>query len=348
MSDLRAVIIGYGLAGRFFHAPLIAATAGLTVAGVVTSDPERQAQITREHPAATVFSSTAELWERADHDLVVVATANQAHAPLAAEAIDRGVAVVVDKPLAVSVAEAQTLVERAERAGVLLTAFQNRRWDSDHLTLMRLLANGALGQVMRYESRLERWCPTPDADAWRESEAPERGGGQLLDLGSHLVDQALTLFGPATHVYAEIMARRGTVGDDDAFLALRHADDVVSHLRASAVTAAPGPRLRVLGTTAAFTVAGVDSQEDDLRAGRPADSPGWGAEPQSRWGCLVKGGASERVPSERGAWPRFYALLVAALRGDGRPPVDPRDALLTLRVLACARESAATGTVVRL
>lgn len=348
MPDLRAAIIGYGLAGRFFHAPLIAATEGLTVASVVTANPERQAQAIREHPDAALLSTPGELWEEGDHDLVVVATPNETHARIAAEAIDRGTAVVVDKPLAVSVAEAQALVERAGRAGVLLTVFQNRRWDSDHLTLMRLRADGRLGRVMRYESRFERWRPAPNAEAWRESAAPELGGGQLLDLGSHLVDQALTLFGPPTHVYAEIMARRGTAGDDDAFVALHHADDVISHLRASAVTAAPGPRLRVLGTTAAFTVADVDSQEDELRAGLRADSPGWGTEPESRWGRLVRGDEAESVPSEPGDWPRFYALLVAALRRNGKPPVDPRDALLTLRVLACARDSAATGTVVEM
>jgi scyllo-inositol 2-dehydrogenase (NADP+) len=349
VTDLRVAIIGFGVAGRYFHGPLVAATPGLEVAAVVTSDPDRQAEARQEHPNAQIISRAAEVWEVVAPDVVVVATPNQTHASLATEAIERAVPVVVDKPLAVSAAEAQALVDRAERAGVLLTVFQNRRWDSDQLTLSRLIREGRLGTVLRYESRFERWRPEVRADAWRESAAPEEGGGQLLDLGSHLVDQALRLLGPASHVYAEIDARRGTPGDDDAFLALRHAGDAVSHLHASAITAAPGPRLRVLGSQAAFLVAELDSQEDQLRAGvRPDRSAEWGVEPESRWGRLVTGEHSELVPSERGDWPRFYAELEAAVRSGGAPPVDPRDAVTTLRVLEAARRSAVDRSVVAL
>jgi predicted dehydrogenase len=349
MSDLRVAIIGYGLAGRLFHASLIAATDGLAVATVVTSDPTRQAEVAREHPDAHVLANPGQLWELSDHDLMVVATPNDVHAPLALEAIARGVPVVVDKPLAVTAPEAEAVVLAAEQAGVLLTVFQNRRWDSDHLTLVRLVAEGRLGSVTRYESRFERWRPVSIADAWRESVPPERGGGQLLDLGSHLVDQALVLFGPATHVYAEVDARRGGPADDDAFIALRHATGVISHLRMSAMTAAPGPRLRVLGTEAAFVIRDLDSQEDQLRAGkRPDTDPDWGLEPEVDWGRLVSGEDSAPVRSERGDWPRFYALLVGALRDGGPPPVDPRDAVATLRILDHARRSAEDGAVVTL
>jgi scyllo-inositol 2-dehydrogenase (NADP+) len=350
MASLRAAIIGYGLAGRFFHAPLIASTDGLAVASVVTSNPERQAQVSREHPGAAVLASPTELWERAaDHDLVVVAAPGDVHAPLAAEAIDCGLAVVVDKPLALTSAEARALVGRAERASTVLTVFQNRRWDSDQLTLARLLAADRLGTVLRYESRFERWRPSASAESWRDTTSPEEGGGQLLDLGTHLVDQALVLFGPVTHVYGEVDARRRAPSDDDAFLALRHAGGVISHLHASAITAAPGPRLRVLGDRAAFVVSGLDGQEDALRAGaRPDQAPDWGSEPESRWGRLVRGEESEPVPSEPGDWPRFYSQLVGALRDGAPPPVDPRDAVTTLRVIEAARQSAASGEVVRL
>jgi scyllo-inositol 2-dehydrogenase (NADP+) len=343
MTDLRTAIIGYGLAGRVFHAPLVAATQGLAVTSVVTSSAERRAQVARRYPQAELLSSPAELWERAeDHDLIVVATPNDSHAPLATEAIDRGLPVVIDKPLGPSASEAEALIDHAEDAGVLLTVFQNRRWDSDQLTLRRLRDDGRLGDVVRYESRFERWQPAPAPGAWRISTPPEQGGGQLLDLGSHLVDQALVLFGPVTHVYAEIDARRGEPSDDDAFVALRHAGGVISHLRASAVTAAPGPRLRVLGTEAAYIVSGLDSQEDRLADGeRPDALPDWGTEPEASWGRLVKGGESTPVPSERGDWPRFYTALHRALRDGGPPPVDARDALAALRVLEAARESAA-------
>jgi len=350
VAALRAAIIGYGLAGRFFHAPLIAATEGLAVASVVTSNPERRAQVSREHPDARILTSPGELWESAEnHDLVVVATPNDTHAPLAGEAIDRGLAVVVDKPLALTSGEAAALVSRSERASRLLTVFQNRRWDSDQLTLARFVSEDRLGTVLRYESRFERWRPSASGEAWRDTSSPEEGGGQLLDLGTHLVDQALVLFGPVTHVYAEVDARRGAPSDDDAFLALRHAHGAISHLRASAITAAPGPRLRVLGTKAAFVVQELDGQEDALRSGaRPDDVPDWGSEPESRWGRLVSGEESTPVPSERGDWPRFYALLVRALRDGGRSPVDPRDAVETLRVLEAARRSAAKREVVGL
>jgi scyllo-inositol 2-dehydrogenase (NADP+) len=348
VPDLRAAIVGYGLAGRYFHASLIAATRGLLVASVVTSDPERRAHVAREHPDARVLTSPAQLWDAADqHDLVVVATPNDAHARLATEAIDHGLPVVVDKPLAVTAGEAEALVSRAERAAVLLTVFQNRRWDSDQLTLARLMAEDDLGTVMRYESRFERWRPALKPGSWRESASPEQGGGQLLDLGSHVVDQALVLFGPATHVYGEVDARRGVPADDDAFLVLRHANDVISHLRASAVTAAPGPRLRVLGTKAAFVVSELDGQESELRTGaRPDTVPDWGAEPESRWGRLVRGEESVPVPSERGDWPRFYEMLVRALRDGGPAPVNPHDAVATLRVLEAARRSAARRAIV--
>ncbi|HEY6526360.1 MAG TPA: Gfo/Idh/MocA family oxidoreductase [Solirubrobacteraceae bacterium] len=347
MADLRVAIIGYGLAGRVFHAPLIAATHGLTVASVVTSSPERQAQVARDHPAARTLSGAERLWERDDHDLVVIATPNETHLPLATAAIDHGLPVVVDKPLAVTAARAEELALGAQRAGVLLTVFQNRRWDSDHLTLRRLLDGGHLGDVLRYESRFERWRPSPKPGSWRETLSPEQGGGLLLDLGSHLVDQALTLFGPVSDVYAEVDFRRGLAADDDVFIALRHHSGPISHLRASAVTAAPGPRLRVLGSEAAFVLTRLDSQEDRLRAGeRPDTVADWGVELEAHRGRLVTGDASVPVPGERGDWGRFYALLAAALRDGGPPPVDPGDAVAVLRVLEAARRSAAARTTI--
>jgi scyllo-inositol 2-dehydrogenase (NADP+) len=341
---MRVAIIGYGLAGALFHAPLVAATDGLEVATVVTANPERRRDAERDHPGARVVAGVEEVWAAA-HDLAVVATPNQAHAPLAREAIGRGLAVVVDKPLALSATEARELVD----VGGRLTVFQNRRWDSDQLTLRRLLAEGALGDVTRYESRFERWRPEPRPGAWRETLTPEEGGGVLLDLGSHLVDEALRLHGPATHVYAELDARRGGPADDDAFLALRHRSGAFSHLRASAVTAAPGPRLRVLGSAAAFVVDEVDGQEDVLRSGlRPGRDEPWGVEPPARWGRLVTGEESAPVPSEPGAWPAFYAGVERWLREGGDPPVDPRDAVRVLEVIEAARRSAAARSVVEL
>ena len=343
MSDLKGAIVGYGLAGATFHAPLISSTPGLAVATVVTGNPQRRDQALRDHAGARVVATPDELWELADeHDFVVIAAPNDAHVPLARRGLDVGLAVVVDKPLAPSAAEAAALVEHARASGKLLTVFHNRRWDSDYLTLRRLIAAGALGDVLRYESRFERWRPQPRADAWRETAGPGEGGGVLLDLGSHLVDQALQLYGPVDDVYAEIDNRRKSPGDDDAFLALRHRSGAYSHLWMSALAAAPGPRLRVLGSRAAYVVAEVDGQEDALRSGRRPDDPEpWGIEPEERWGRLVQGDEGEPVLSEPGGWPVFYTEFERALRDGGPPPVDPADAVAVLEVLDAARRSAA-------
>jgi predicted dehydrogenase len=232
---------------------------------------------------------------------------------------------------------------------VLLTVFHNRRWDSDQLTLRRLIAQDALGSVVRYESRFERWRPELDESKWRENVAPAHGGGVLLDLGSHLVDQALTLFGPVSHVYAEVDSRRGAAADDDVFIALHHACGTISHLHASAVTPAVGPRLRVQGTTAGFLVSALDPQEAALRSGvRPDTVAAWGVPPEWERGRLVAGDRSVPVPPEPGDWPRFYALLRDALAGGGPPPVDPQDAIETLRVLDAARVAARDRSIVAL
>jgi len=343
MEALRGAVIGYGLAGSVFHAPLIEATDGLELATVLTSNPRRREQVAREHPRARVVETADDLWQRAgEHDFVVIATSNDAHAPLARAALDAGLAVVVDKPLATTAADARAVVDHAAIAGQLLTVFQNRRWDSDHLTLRRLISDGKLGDIRRFESRFERWRPEARTDAWRETADPAHGGGVLLDLGAHLVDQALTLFGPPAHVYGEVEHRRGGPADDDAFVAIRHDSGALSHLWMSSVAPAPGPRLRVSGSEAGFVVDGVDGQEDALRSGKRPGATGeqWGAEPPARWGRLTRGEDSEPVPSEPGAWPEFYAELERALRAGGPPPVDPMDAVAVLQVLEEARKSA--------
>lgn len=342
-------MIGFGLAGSVFHAPLIASTPGLTVSTVVTGNPRRQAGARREHPHSRVVSDPAEVFERAsEHDFVVVAAPNDVHVGLTRRALDAGLPVVVDKPLAPTAAEARSLVEQADELGVLITAYMNRRWDSDQLTLRRLLTEGKLGEVLRYESRLERWQPALSRQKpWNEVSPPEAGGGVLLDLGSHLVDQAIVLFGAVARVYAELENRRGGGADDDAFLALEHRSGARSHLWTSLLSATPGPRLRVLGDRAAYIVTEVDGQEDALRSGaRPSGDEAWGVEPPERWGRLITEKRSEAIVSERGDWPRFYTGLERALREGSEAPVDPWDAVAGLEVLDAARRSSATATVV--
>jgi scyllo-inositol 2-dehydrogenase (NADP+) len=347
-AEVRVGLIGYGLAGAAFHAPLIAAAPRLRLSAVVTGNPERGARARREHPGIQVFGVAERLWESRTIDLVVVATPNRSHVPLALAALDAGLAVVVDKPLAQDVAQARRLIAEAERRRLLLTVFQNRRWDGDFLTLRKLLANGALGRVVRFESRFERWRPLLRG-GWRESGDPAEAGGLLYDLGSHLVDQALLLFGPVGHVYAELARHRsGAQVDDDSFVALTHESGVRSHLWMSVVAGQPGPRLRVLGTQGTFTKHGLDVQEAALRAGERPGGRGWGEEPETRWGVLEAGDETRRVATEPGAYPRFYAGVAASLLDGAAPPVDPHDAVAALRVIECAFQSAAENRVVPL
>jgi scyllo-inositol 2-dehydrogenase (NADP+) len=348
MSQVRVALLGYGVAGEHFHAPLINAAPGLHVAAIVTSDPERAARATSRYPGVVVHPRSEEVFTDAgSYDLVVIATPNASHVPLAMAALDAGVPVVVDKPLATSVPEAQRVLERAQAAGLLLTVFQNRRWDSDFLTVQRLIDNGELGKVWRFESRFERWRPQPK-HGWRESGDPGDGGGILADLGSHLVDQALVLFGPVTRVFATMDRRRpGVAVEDDACLELVHASGVRSTLWVSAVAAHLGPRLRVLGSRAAYVVEGLDSQEDALRAGADPAGPGWGKESPKRWGRVVIGDDSHAVARGPGRYQDFYCKVRDALRLAGPVPVKPEDAVATLRVLDAARRSADRCEVVR-
>ncbi|MFJ1974710.1 Gfo/Idh/MocA family oxidoreductase [Streptomyces sp. NPDC087903] len=346
-GTLRVGLVGYGLAGSVFHAPLIAATEGLALDTVVTSNPERQAQARAESPDVRVAATPDELFGRADElDLIVIASPNRTHVPLATAALKAGVPVVVDKPIAGTAAEARELAALAEERGLLLSVFQNRRWDNDFLTLRKLLEDGELGDVLRFESRFERWRPEPKG-GWRESGDPAEIGGLLYDLGSHVVDQALVLFGPATAVYAESDIRRpGAQADDDTFIAITHASGVRSHLYASATTAQLGPRFRVLGSRAGYVKYGLDPQEAALREGeRPGDAAAWGLEPESLWGRVGAGespltGGGRPEPTLPGDYPAYYAAVAAALRGTGENPVTALEAAAALDVLEAARRSA--------
>ncbi|MFJ9029316.1 Gfo/Idh/MocA family oxidoreductase [Streptomyces sp. NPDC102274] len=354
-TPLRVGLVGYGLAGSVFHAPLIAATDGLVLDTVVTSSPERREQASAEFPGVRFAASSDELWQRADSlDLIVIASPNKTHVPIATAALKAGLPVVVDKPVAGSAAEARELAALAEERGLLLSVFQNRRWDNDFLTLVRLIAAGELGDVQRFESRFERWRPQLKG-GWRESGAAEEIGGLLYDLGSHVVDQALVLFGPAVRVYAEADVRRpGAEADDDTFIAITHANGVRSHLYASATTAQLGPRFRVLGSAAGYVKHGLDPQEADLREGRrPGRGPGWGVEPESLWGRIGAGESAltcggHPVETEPGDYPAYYAGIATALREGTPPPVTAYEAAAALDVLEAARRSAREGTVVTL
>ncbi|WP_328460685.1 Gfo/Idh/MocA family oxidoreductase [Actinoplanes sp. NBC_00393] len=331
-------LVGFGTGGRIFHAPLIASAANVDFVGVVTTSPERRAQVAAQLPGVGAYDSIAALAAEGVQ-AVAISTPAATHATLAREAIAAGLAVVVDKPFALDAATARDLVTEAETAGVPLTVYQNRRWDSDFLTVRKLMEKGSLGEIRRFESRMERWAP--------DREPPAAGGGTLLDFGSHLVDQALQLHGPAERVYAEM---RGEPLDDDFFLALHHTSGVESHLWGSWRQAGPGPRFRVTGSAGTYISAQLDCQEEVLKAGRtPAKLlDRWGVEPEHRWGHLFRGATGAPVESSRGRWDSFYPAFAEAVLGTGPLPVDPWDSVRAMEILDAARKSATSGASVTL
>ncbi|WP_432197488.1 Gfo/Idh/MocA family protein [Streptomyces sp. bgisy027] len=340
-TPVRIGLIGYGFGGRVFHAPLLVAAPEYEFLGVVTSSPERRAQVAQDM-SRRVFDSMEDL-ARAGAEAVVVSTPAATHVTLVQQALELGLAVVCDKPFALDAASARATVELAEKKGRPLTVYQNRRWDSDFLTLRTLLDSGEIGAVLRYEARFEVFRP--------EAGAPAAGGGTLVDFGSHLVDQALVLSGPVERVYAEMHHREDEEGlDDDVFVALTHRDGVQSHLWGSWRQGAPGPSLRVTGTTGTFVVDHRDSQDRGLMTGATPQSEGdsWGTVPEQLWGQVRRGDTAEPVMSSRGRWDLFYTSFAAAVRGEGPVPVDPWDAVATATVLDAARSSARDGQVVRL
>jgi scyllo-inositol 2-dehydrogenase (NADP+) len=350
MTPLRTGLIGYGLAGAAFHAPLVAAVPGLELTTIVTSSEERAAQARAGHPQAAIVPSADELFAAAGSlDLVVVAAPNRHHAPLALAAIDAGLHVVVDKPLAASVEEGERVAAAAAERGVVASVFHNRRWDGDFLTLRRLMDEGSLGELVRLESRFERWRPEVDAGKWREGGTPADAGGVLFDLGPHVIDQAVELLGPARSAYAEVRTlRAGAEVDDDFFVALEHESGARSHLWGSMLAAQVGPRFRALGSKAAYVKWGLDVQEEELRQGRTPADPGFGEEPPEAWGRLGSDDASEPVETERGRYVEFYEQLERAISSGKGPPVPLAAGVATLRVIEAARASSERGEVISL
>jgi predicted dehydrogenase len=324
--------------------------AGLSLASVVTSNEERAAEARSAYSHVEILPSADDLFAAADaHDLVVVAAPNREHVRLGLRAVEAGLHVVVDKPLAASVADGRRLADAASARGVVGSVFHNRRWDGDFLTLRRLVDEGSLGELLRLESRFERWRPEVDSGKWREGGGPEDAGGVLFDLGPHVIDQALELLGPARSVYAEVRTvRPGGMVDDDFFLALEHQSGARSHLWGTMVAAQTGPRLRVLGTKSAYVKRGLDVQEAALRAGERPGDPGFGEDPREGWGLLGTDDSASPVETERGRYVEFYERMERAIRAGEPPPVPLAAGIATLRVIEAARRSSAERTVVPL
>lgn len=341
VPPIRTAIVGFGVSGRVFHAPLLAASRDYSLGAIVTADADRAAAAAHLHPHAAVLASIDDLLMRANEfDLVVLGSPPVTHAELAMAAMNAGLDVVVDKPFTVTSDTGRALVAHAASTDRRLTVFQNRRWDGDYLTVRRLIRAGCLGDVARFESRFETFKPSP-RQSWKSRAGVGAGGGVLFDLGAHLIDQALCLFGPADEVYAELFVRRaGAPAEDDAFLALRHRSGQISHLWMNTMAPLSGPRFRVLGSTGAYTTWGLDGQEAALTAGMSPHDPDYGVTAEEHWGIAGAEGTPTPIPPERGDYGAFYRALARAIL-EGEPvPVDPADAVEALELIERAHKSA--------
>ena len=337
-TGIRVGLIGFGYAGRTFHAPLLQGTAGYRLAAVASS---RAAEVRSALPDVEVVPDAAALDRRADIDLVVVATPNETHAPLAEAALRSGRHVVVDKPFTVTAAEARRLAQRAQEQGLILSVFHNRRWDSDFLTVRAAIREEALGRVALFESRLDRFRPEV-RDRWREGAEP--GAGLLYDLGPHLLDQALMLFGVPDMVQATLRRQRPGARNTDYFhLVLGYGSRLVASLQAGMVVAGGSPRFAVHGDRASLIKLHADVQEDQLRAGMVPGSPGWGVDPEAAVLFEGPGGKRRSVAAVPGDQRGYYAALRDALGGRGANPVSPAQGAAVIALIEAALRSDAEG-----
>jgi predicted dehydrogenase len=340
---MRLGLVGYGVGGRYFHAPFVVAAEGVELTGVVTRSPDRRAELAADLPGVPAYDSLGDLLA-AGVDAVTITTPPQTRRALVLEAVAAGVPTVADKPFAPDAAGGRELVAAAKGAGVPLNVFHNRRWDADIRTLAAVLAAGELGELWVVESRMDQ-----DNAATLEV-GPD--AGLLRDLGSHLVDQMLWLLGPARSVYAELdhVGQAGNRTDCRFVVSLAHAGGARSRVSASKINHVEDRELRAYGSSGSYVAHGTDVQAQAVFAGRrPVDEGDrWGYEAPEHWGTLNTAAGSAPVPSAQGAYQDFYARFAAALRGEGDFPVPADEAVHTLEVLDAARVSAAENRVVEL
>ena len=346
MLCIRVGLVGFGFAGRVFQASAIEAVEGLELAAIVQRTGSAAALA---YPHVKVVTSVAAMLEDKSIQLVVVATPNASHLPIARQCLLADRDVVIDKPLALNSAEAAELIQLARARGRLLSVYQNRRWDGDFLTVRKLLDEDRLGRLVMFESHYDRYRQLPRLHAWREDGSV--GGGVLFDLGSHLVDQALMLFGVPETVWASVRKEREGAVSDDAFDVYLHYPGVAVWLRATCLARAPGARFTLQGTLGTFRKFGIDPQEAHLLAGDLFSWQPWGVEDPEHWGTLVRDAGGEpvstRIATEAGDYRGFYENVRDALQGHAAPAVTPTQAWTTLRVLEMAVESSGSGATVR-
>jgi predicted dehydrogenase len=336
---IRVGLIGFGMAGRVFHAPLISSVEGLELAAVLERHSDNAAQ---RYPGITTYRSLESMLEDNSLGLFVVATPNGTHFEVAKQILEAGKSVVVDKPTAITSSEIAELMESAAAKGVHLIPFHNRRWDSDFQTLYKLVREDSVGRIVHLESTFDRWRPVPKARAWKEDPAQ---GGLLLDIGTHLGDQAMALFGKPEAVSADVTRERDGDGSNDSFTVRLHYSDFSVTLSANVLSALARPRFHLRGTRGNYWKWGLDPQEAALNKITRIDDPAWGHEAVHDWGtlnvdvddCVV----TRPVQPIPGDYRRYYASVRDALLGKSRWPVPASAAWLVARLLEFAAQSSA-------
>jgi predicted dehydrogenase len=333
-------LVGYGMAGRVFHAPVISAIPQLQLAAVV----ERHGEASRQrYPKVAVVKDASALFGSTEIDLVAIATPNPTHFDLARAALLAGKHVVVDKPFTITTAEAQELTDLAQHQKRILSVHQNRRWDGDFLTVSELLRQRRLGRLVAYESRFDRFRRSPRPGAWREEAGA--GSGLLYDIGSHLIDQALVLFGPPRSVCADIRMQRDNAKTDDQFEVVLGYDRLKVTCAASMLACEPGPRFTLHGTNWSFVKFGLDPQEEALKRGKTPDDRDWGKDPEEGWGTLsICNGSSEfrgKIETARGCYQAFYQNVYEAIANGAELAVRPEQARDVIRLIELAKQSSA-------
>jgi scyllo-inositol 2-dehydrogenase (NADP+) len=341
-EPIRAGVVGFGLAGRVFHTAIIEATAGLELGCVVQRSGDEAA---REYPNVRIARSVEEMLGDVGIQLVVIATPSYSHFELAKQCLREQRHVVVDKPFTLTSAEAAELIALARERKLLLAPYQNRRWDGDFLAVRGLIAGGGLGRLVTYESHFDRFRAEPRRNVWRESGGP--GSGILFDLGPHLIDQALVLFGAPAQISADIRVDRENGAADDAFdirLEYRNPRRLTVLLRSTLTACVPGPRFLLHGTHGSFVKWGLDPQEEQIKGGMAIGAPEFGFEDESLWGELtLAAGEKRRIPTQRGDYREFYANIRDTLSGKAELAVRPEHAWRTARLIELARESSGLG-----
>lgn len=350
MRTVNTAIIGFGAAGQIFLAPFIGTNPGFKLQTIVTSDEGRAANAHKLYPGVKIEADSEAVFADDSIELVVIGTSNTSHLELSKKALLAGKHVLVEKPFTITSADADELIALSKQVGKIITVHHNRRFDSGHNTVKKVLADGKLGRFVEMEVHYDRFRPGLRANAWREKALP--GSGILYDLGAHLIDGALDLFGLPEEITALIITQRPGLEVDDNFELILHYAGLKVTLKAGMLVKALGPVYQLYGDAGTFIKYGMDVQEEDLKAGKtPLDAPHWGEEPQNIWGTLTlddNGATStETVPSEKGRYQDLFANVYEAIANGAELIVKPEQARNTIRVIELAFKSSAEKRTVK-